>query len=82
MLCPNISDINKKNCYQYLFQIQFSLSEITCVMCCSEPGSPRLAIHAPRLPQGSSPIKLQFNCDSDMEDWLAHLTSGEFKKKL
>lgn len=56
-------------------KIQFSLSEITCVMSCSEPGSPRLAIHAPRLPLGSSPIKLQFIGDTDLEDWLAHLTS-------
>ncbi|KXJ78881.1 hypothetical protein RP20_CCG003236 [Aedes albopictus] len=56
-------------------KIQFSLSEITCVMCCSEPGSPRLAIHAPRLPPGSSPIKIQFSGDTDLEDWLSHLTS-------
>lgn len=56
-------------------KMQFSLSEITCVICCSEPGNPRLAIHAPRLPNGSSPIKLQFNGDTDMEDWLSHLTS-------
>ncbi|XP_038118862.1 tectonin beta-propeller repeat-containing protein [Culex quinquefasciatus] len=56
-------------------KMQFSLSEITCVMCCSEPGSARLAIHAPRLPQGSSPIKIQFNGDTDLEDWLSHLTS-------
>lgn len=56
-------------------KMQFSLSEITCVICCSEPGTPRLAIHAPRLPHGSSPIKLQFNGDTDLEDWLSHLTS-------
>lgn len=56
-------------------KMQFSLSEITCVLCCSEPGSPRLAIHAPRLPVGSSPIKLQFTGDSDLEDWMSHLTS-------
>lgn len=56
-------------------KMQFSLSEITCVLCCSEPGSPRLAIHAPRLPAGSSPIKIQFTGDSDLEDWLSHLTS-------
>lgn len=55
--------------------MQFSLSEITCVMCCSEPGSPRLAIYAPRLPPGSSLLKLQFGGDTDMEDWLSHLTS-------
>lgn len=56
-------------------KMQFSLSEITCIMCCSEPGHPRLAIHAPRLPVGMSPIKLQFNGDTDMEEWLSHLTS-------
>lgn len=56
-------------------KMQFSLSEITCVMCCSEPGNPRIAIHAPRLPPGSSPLKLQFSGDSDLEDWLSHLTS-------
>lgn len=56
-------------------KMQFSLSEITCVICCSEPGNPRIAIHAPRLPNGSSPIKIQFSGDSDMEDWLSHLSS-------
>ena len=34
----------------YLFQqMQFSLSEITCVVCCSEPSKPRIAIHTPKL---------------------------------
>lgn len=56
-------------------KMQFSLSEITCVMSCSEPGHPRLAIHAPRLPVGLSPLKLQFAGDSDLEDWLSHLSS-------
>lgn len=56
-------------------KIQLPLSEITCVQTCSEPGQPRLAIHAPRLPIGSSPIKLQFSGDTDLEDWLSHLTS-------
>lgn len=56
-------------------KMQFSLSEITCILCCSEPGNARLAIHAPRLPVGSSPIKLQFTGDTDLEDWLSHLTS-------
>ena len=56
-------------------KMQFSLSEITCVMTCSEPGHPRLAIHAPRLPVGLSPLKLQFSGDSELEDWLSHLTS-------
>uniref|UniRef100_A0A1B0GNN2 Tectonin beta-propeller repeat-containing protein n=1 Tax=Phlebotomus papatasi TaxID=29031 RepID=A0A1B0GNN2_PHLPP len=56
-------------------KMQFPLSEITCVMCQSEPGCPRLAIHAPRLPLGSALIRLQFSGDTDMEDWLSHLTS-------
>lgn len=74
-------------------KMQFPLNQITCVMCCSEPGllffkknkffvlisntlgHPRFAIHAPRLPIGSSPLRLQFSGDSDMEDWLAHLAS-------
>ncbi|XP_058061619.1 tectonin beta-propeller repeat-containing protein [Anopheles bellator] len=56
-------------------KMQLSLSEITAIMCCSEPGSPRLAIHAPRLTPGSSPLKLQFSGDTDLEDWSSHLTS-------
>lgn len=56
-------------------KMQFSLSEITCVQCCSEPGNPRIALHAPRLPAGSSPLKLQFSGDTEMEDWLSYLTS-------
>lgn len=56
-------------------KIQFSLSEITCIQCCSEPGSPRISIHAPRLPIGCSPIKLMFAGDTEMEDWISHLTS-------
>lgn len=56
-------------------KIQFSLSDINCVMTCSELGHPRLAIHVSRLPLGFSPLKLQFSGDSDMEDWLSHLTS-------
>lgn len=57
--------------------MQFSLSEITCVVCCSEPSKPRIAIHTPKLTKGSSPCKLQFSGDTDMEDWMANLTSGK-----
>lgn len=57
--------------------MQFSLSEITCVICCSEPSKPRIAIHTPKLTKGSSPFKLQFSGDTDMEDWMANLTSGK-----
>lgn len=56
-------------------KIQFSLSAITCVQCCSEPGLPRLAIHVLRLPNNLSPVRLQFSSDLEMEDWLSHLTS-------
>lgn len=56
-------------------RMQFSLADIRCVLACSEPGMPRLAIHAPRLPNGSSPLRLQFTGDTDLEDWLSHLTS-------
>lgn len=56
-------------------KMQLSLNDITCVMCCSEPGNPRLALYTPRLQSESSPLKLQFSCDNEMEDWLSHLTS-------
>ncbi|EDW69940.1 tectonin beta-propeller repeat-containing protein [Drosophila virilis] len=56
-------------------KIQFALSDITCVQCCSEPGAPRLAIHAMHLRVNCSPVKLQFTSDADMEDWLSHLSS-------
>jgi len=56
-------------------KIQFPLSDITCVQCCSEAGAPRIAIHAPHLPVNCSPVKLQFSSDSEMEDWLSHLSS-------
>ncbi|XP_030386254.1 tectonin beta-propeller repeat-containing protein [Scaptodrosophila lebanonensis] len=56
-------------------KIQFSLSDITCVQCCSEPSAPRLAIHASHLPVNCSPVKLQFPSDAEMEDWLSHLSS-------
>lgn len=57
-------------------QIQFPVSEITCVVCCSEPGNPRIAVHTPKLAR-SKVIRLQFASDTEMEDWLAHLTSGK-----
>jgi tectonin beta-propeller repeat-containing protein 1 len=56
-------------------KMQFLLNEITCVMTCSEPGHPRLAIYSPRLPATMSPLKLQFPGDTDLEDWLSHLSS-------
>lgn len=56
-------------------KMQLSLNEITCVICCSEPGNPRLALYTPRLSVESSPLKLQFANDDEMEDWLSHLTT-------
>lgn len=56
-------------------KMQLSLNEIICVMCCSEPANPRLALYAPRLSVESSPLKLQFANDDEMEDWISHLTS-------
>lgn len=55
--------------------MQFPVSEIMCVVCCSEPGNPRIAIHTPQMPR-SKVLRLQFSSDTEMEDWLAHLTSG------
>lgn len=57
-------------------KMQLSLNEISCVMCCSDPGHPRLALYTPRfLTPESSPLKLEFGNDDEMEDWLSHLTS-------
>ncbi|XP_015595651.1 tectonin beta-propeller repeat-containing protein [Cephus cinctus] len=55
-------------------KMQFPISEIVCVVCCSEPGSPRLAIHTPRLSR-CKVVRLQFASDTEMEDWMANLTS-------
>ncbi|GLH00192.1 Tectonin beta-propeller repeat-containing protein [Gryllus bimaculatus] len=56
-------------------KVQFSLSEITCIVCCSEPSHPRIAIHTPSLTNQTSCVKLQFTGDTEMEDWMANLTS-------
>ncbi|XP_049762873.1 tectonin beta-propeller repeat-containing protein [Schistocerca cancellata] len=55
-------------------KIQFSLSEITCIACCSEPAQPRIVIHTPGLTKSLAVVKLQFCGDTDMEDWMANLT--------
>ncbi|KAF2895160.1 hypothetical protein ILUMI_11013 [Ignelater luminosus] len=52
---------------------QFSISDMTCVQCCSEPGSPRLALHTPHL--SPSYMRLQFSSDTQMEEWQAHLAN-------
>lgn len=56
-------------------KVQFSLSEITCIVCCSEPSHPRIAIHTPSLTNEATCVKLQFTGDTEMEDWMANLTS-------
>ncbi|KAK9870500.1 hypothetical protein WA026_008057 [Henosepilachna vigintioctopunctata] len=49
----------------------FSLSDISCIQNCSEPGNPRLTIQVPRL---SPPeVKLQFASDNSLEEWQTHL---------
>lgn len=53
---------------------QCPLSEIAIVSCCSEPGTPRLALYAPRLSSSYSPLKLQFTSDAELEDWLSQLS--------
>ncbi|XP_031344755.1 tectonin beta-propeller repeat-containing protein isoform X2 [Photinus pyralis] len=50
---------------------QFSVTDITCVQCCSELGCPRLAVHTPHLPPYC--IKFQFSSDSQLEEWQTHL---------
>ncbi|XP_072376481.1 tectonin beta-propeller repeat-containing protein [Diabrotica undecimpunctata] len=47
----------------------FSLGDVVCVRQCSDPGSPRLAIHIPR--HSARIIKLQFSSDALLEEWQA-----------
>ncbi|XP_046426690.1 tectonin beta-propeller repeat-containing protein isoform X1 [Neodiprion fabricii] len=54
--------------------LQFPISEIVCVVSCSEPGNPRLAIHTPNLSR-SKILRLQFASDTEMEDWMDNLTT-------
>ncbi|XP_018569624.2 tectonin beta-propeller repeat-containing protein isoform X2 [Anoplophora glabripennis] len=60
----------------------FSLSDVTCVRLCSEPGNPRLAIHTPR--NVPSVIRLQFTSDALLEEWQAHFvtTCGKIRDTL
>lgn len=54
--------------------IQFPISEIVSVSSCSEPGNPRIALHTPRL-KCSKVLRLQFASDTEMEEWMSHLTA-------
>lgn len=60
----------------------FSLNDITCVQCCSEPGSPRLAIHVPR--HTPSLLRVQFSSDAQLEEWQTHFvtTCGKLHQVL
>lgn len=44
-------------------------------MGCSEPGTPRLAIYLPRM-TATKVVRLQLANDSELEEWISHLTSG------
>lgn len=57
----------------FIFQHLLSLSDVTCIQCCSEPGNPRLAIHIPR--QSPSIIRFQFSSDTLLEEWQTHFTT-------
>lgn len=50
-----------------------SLNHITCVQCCSDPGSPRLAIHIPR--HSPSLVRFQFSSDALLEEWQTHFAT-------
>ncbi|XP_017786159.1 PREDICTED: tectonin beta-propeller repeat-containing protein [Nicrophorus vespilloides] len=52
---------------------QFSMNEVTCVQCCSDPGSPRLSIHTPNITPPV--IRLQFSSDTMLEEWQRHLST-------
>lgn len=55
-----------------------SLGEVVSVTNCSEPGCPRLAVHTLRSAATHTvPLRLQFSGDTDLNDWLANLTSGK-----
>lgn len=55
-----------------------SLGEVVIVTNCSEPGCPRLAVHTLRSAATHTvPLRLQFSGDTDLNDWLANLTSGK-----
>lgn len=43
------------------------------VASCSEPNIPRLVIHMPKM--AVHYVKFQFSSESELEDWLSHLTS-------
>ncbi|XP_014245754.1 tectonin beta-propeller repeat-containing protein isoform X2 [Cimex lectularius] len=55
---------------------QLSMSEIVCMALCSEPGCPRIAIYTLESAEKDiPPLKLQFNGDVDLDDWMAYLSS-------
>lgn len=52
------------------------------MQCCSEPGSPRLAIHVPR--HSPSFVRFQFSSDAQLEEWQTHFatTCGKIHQAL
>lgn len=57
---------------------QLSLGEVVCITNCSEPACPRLAVHTIHSTStGTTPLRLQFSGDLDLDDWMANLTSGK-----
>lgn len=61
----------------FCFQSQLSICDITAVMNCSEPGSPRIAVHSVlSTSSGVTPLRIHFSGDVDLDDWMGNLTSG------
>ncbi|KAK9512765.1 hypothetical protein O3M35_001118 [Rhynocoris fuscipes] len=55
---------------------QLSMREIVCINSCSEPGCPRIAVHTmDTCSKSILPLRLQFSCDVDHDDWMAYLSS-------
>lgn len=50
-----------------------SLSDITCVQCTSEPGSPRLSLYTPD--DAPEVVHFSFSSDTEMEEWQNHLST-------
>lgn len=66
-----------------IFQLQLSLSEITCIMNCSEPGQPCFSVNtAKTVESGTSPLKLFFNYENDFEDWLDCVSTGTWNSNI
>ncbi|KAL1140546.1 hypothetical protein AAG570_000476 [Ranatra chinensis] len=59
-----------------VYKYQVSLSEIVCVVSCSEPGCPRIAVHTIDSTKNNiEPLRIHFSGDIDHDDWMASLSS-------